>query len=77
MESVFIATVVIAITELLRRFESRDYRGVATICAAAIVGLIAGFLAIEGLDPISGLLAGLSAAGIVRGLQAVGEHRHA
>ena len=72
MDSVFVATAVIAVTELLKRVEVKDYRGAVVIVVAALIGLFAGVFAIDGLTPVGGVLAGLSAAGIMRLGQAVG-----
>lgn len=65
MESVFLITAVTAAVELLRRLEARDYRAVATILVAAGIGALCGVLGVEGVDVPTGILAGLSASGVV------------
>ncbi len=71
-ESVFVVTSVIAVTELLKRLEARDFRGALVIVVAAIIGVLSGFIGIENMTPVSGLMVGLGAAGIMRVGQAVG-----
>ena len=72
MESLFVVTAVIAVTELLKRIEAKDTRGALTIVCASVIGVVAGYFRVEGLTVFTGLIAGLGAAGIMRVGQAVG-----
>lgn len=65
MESVFVVTAVIAVVEFFKRVQVRDTFGALTIVLAAVIGALAGFFGIEGLDVANGLVAGLGAAGVV------------
>jgi hypothetical protein len=70
--NIFVVTSVIAVTELLKRIEAKDFRGAIVIVVAALIGVFSGYLGIENLTPVSGLMVGLGAAGIMRVGQAVG-----
>lgn len=65
MESVFVVTAVIAVTEFFKRIQARDVYGALTIVLAAVIGGLAGFFGVEGLTVATGLIAGLGGAGIV------------
>lgn len=65
MESLFIVTAVAGATELLRRLQSRDYFAALTILAAAGIGALAGAFSVDSLSVTEGVIAGLSASGIV------------
>lgn len=71
MESVvFVSLAVVAVTELLKRIQAKDYQGVAVIVAAALLGaLVAAF------DTELGVLPLTIAQGVVVGLGAVGIHQ--
>jgi hypothetical protein len=72
MESVFVSMVVVAMVELLRRLQARDYIDALTIVGAGIIGAVAGYFHIDGLTVTNGILAGLSASGIVTIAKAMG-----
>lgn len=59
-----IPLVIVAIVELLKRLNKRDFEGVVTILVAALIGAGAGFLQLKGLDVTTGLAAGLEAVGL-------------
>lgn len=59
-----IPLLVVAIVELLKRLNKKDYEGVLLIIIAALVGSGAGFLQLQGLDVVTGTVAGLEAVGI-------------
>lgn len=65
MESLFVVTAVAGVVEFLRRLQVRDYFAAVTIAVAAAIGALAGLADIEGLDVATGIVAGLSASGLV------------
>jgi membrane protease YdiL (CAAX protease family) len=68
MELVLIPTV-IAVVELLRRLQARDWFASLTIVAAGLIGLLFGALHAPGVvDAWSGLVGGLAASGVVTAL---------
>lgn len=62
----------VALTELTKRVKAKDYLGAGTIIYCAAVGAAAGNLHLAGLTVLTGLVAGLAAAGIHTVAQAVG-----
>lgn len=64
-ESIFVTTLVIAVTQLIKLIRKREWESTITLISAGLIGAGSGFLGIEGLDIISGTIVGLSAAGIV------------
>ena len=54
----------VAVTELAKRVKGKDYLGAGTIVFCAAVGAAAGDLHLAGLTVLTGLVAGLAAAGI-------------
>lgn len=64
METVFLATAIAAVTELLKRANDKDYRGVVVILVAAGLGALTGVLGLDGLNVVQGIIAGLGVAGI-------------
>lgn len=65
MEHAFVIVAVVALTELAKRLKAGDWVAAVTIVGAAIIGALAGFFHVEGLDVVSGIVAGLGAAGSV------------
>jgi hypothetical protein len=61
---ILITTGVVAVTEFLKRVQSKDWQGTAVIIAAAIIGTLAGVYHLDGISITTGLLAGLAAVGI-------------
>lgn len=68
----FIATAIVAVTELLKRIKASDWEGVAVILAACLIGALAGVFGVEGLNVADGILAGLTAVGIHQVARQVG-----
>jgi hypothetical protein len=64
MSLIFGSLGVVAITELVKRIQSKDWQGVFIIIIAGLIGIGAGYFGIAGLTIITGLTAGLSAVGI-------------
>ncbi len=62
---------VIAVTELIKRYVPQVTGGV-TILVSAILGGLAGLFHVEGLDPATGILIGLLAAGVHQTATAAG-----
>lgn len=71
MENPFVVIAVIGITEFFRRLRVKDWWAALTIVSAAIVGGVAGYFGVEGLTVVSGITAGLAAAGVVTTAQRV------
>lgn len=61
---VFIAIAIVAVTELLKRLQVKDWYGAAVIVVAALIGALAGAFKLEGLTVFNGVVAGLGAVGI-------------
>lgn len=64
MESVFIATAIVALNEFVKRVRAKDYEGIVTIVSAVLIGVLAGVLHIEGLNVLNGVYIALAAVGI-------------
>ena len=75
LELGFVTVSVIGATELFRRLQNREYFDAMTIVAAAAIGIMAGIYGIEGATVSSGLVAGLTASGIVTLTDRVGKNR--
>lgn len=65
-----LGVVIVGATELLNRLRAKDFWVVATIVSSAVIGSLIGLY--YGVDPISGLVAGLGASGTLKTLGAVG-----
>ena len=72
MESTFVVAAVIGFTQLVKSAFDRDYRTCVIIAGAATIGVVAGYLRIQGLDVPMGLVYGLGASGAVTVSQALG-----
>ena len=62
------ALLALAIPAIVKAFEltnQKDWKSLAKIIGAALVGTLAGLFGFEGLTWLTGLAAGLSAAGVV------------
>lgn len=65
MNNTFVVGAVIGFTQLVKSAFDKDYRSVVIIAGSALIGAIAGFFQVEGIDIASGIIAGLAASGIV------------
>lgn len=72
MEHILLPTVIIAVVEFMKRLKESDWYGAGIILAAGIIGALVGQSHLEGLDLVTGIVSGLSAAGIVKTAQAIG-----
>ena len=63
--SPFVVVAVAGVTELIKALFDKNYRTAAIIAASAAVGALAGFGVVDGLNVITGVMAGLSASGLV------------
>lgn len=70
--SVFVLTAVAGATELVRRIWKRDYEAATVISISALIGALAGVFLVDGLTVTSGIIAGLSASGLITTLQKTG-----
>jgi hypothetical protein len=75
MENTFIVGAVIGFTQLVKSAFDRDYRTVVIITGSALIGGLAGVLRIEGIDIASGIVAGLTASGVVTLAVGIGSGR--
>lgn len=75
MESTFIVGAVVGFTQLVKSAFDRDYRTCVIIIGAAIIGALAGFFQVDGVSVASGIVLGLTAAGVVTIAQAAGGQR--
>lgn len=73
LSSLFVLTAVAGATELVKRIWKHDYQSAVIIGISALIGGLAGVFVVDGLDFATGLIAGLSASGLVTIGQKVGE----
>lgn len=64
MDNVLLVTAIAAWTELVKRFNDKDWRGVAVILGAGAIGAVIGLLHIQGMTVEAGIIAGFGIAGI-------------
>lgn len=69
---VLLGTVITGANEFLKRLRAKDYWTAATIVTSALIGLLFGFLEVEGLEPVTGLAAGVGVSGAVTLLSYLG-----
>jgi len=72
MQNTFIVGAVIGFTQLVKSAFNKDWRTVVIITGAALIGALAGFFAVEGVDVPTGIVFGLTASGVVTLAQAAG-----
>lgn len=75
VDSIFVVTAVVGATELIRRLSKQDWYGALTIVVAALIGFVAGVNGVDGLTAFTGLIAGLTASGLVTVADRVNSHR--
>lgn len=66
-------SMVVGVTELIRRLFDRDYKASAIIVSAALVGGVGGALLFDNVGFALGTVVGLSSCGIITGLQKFGQ----
>ena len=66
-------SMVVGVTELIRRLFKRDYEAAAIITASAIVGGLGGVFLFEGIGFALGVVVGFSASGLITGIQKFGQ----
>lgn len=71
--SVFVLTAVAGATELVKRLWAKDFEGTTIIALSGVIGALAGAFVIDGLTVANGIVAGLSASGLITTLQKIGE----
>jgi hypothetical protein len=64
MENALLVTSIAAWTELAKRINDKDWRGVAVILGAGAIGAALGLLHVDGLTLQAGVIAGFGIAGI-------------
>lgn len=64
-ESLFVTLVVVAIVQLIKYIREKAWDSVATIISAALVGGLAGYFGVDSLNVTSGIIAGLTASGLI------------
>jgi len=69
---VLLTALVIGSTELVKALFDRNYRTAALIAVSAVVGAIGGWLLLPQIGLVLGIVTGLSASGVVTGLQKIG-----
>jgi hypothetical protein len=72
MESLFLTTAIIGLIEFIKSLNNSQWENAEIIAACAIVGLLVGMWGIDHLTVVTGIQAGLSAAGIYKGVKLVG-----
>ena len=71
MEYVLVTAMAVGAVEFIKRLFDRDFRAAIIILVSALVGGLSGFLGIEGLNVVTGIVVGLAASGIVTVAQKV------
>lgn len=71
VESIFVLGAVTAFVELVNRLFKKDLEAAIKIVGAGVIGTLAGLYAVDGLTLVDGLLAGLSASGLITVVQRV------
>ncbi len=66
---------VVALVELVKRAEGRDYRAVVIILGAGLIGGFIGWLHLHGISIEEGIIAGFSASGFVTVATRIGGSR--
>lgn len=75
--AVFMLTsMVIGATELVKRAFAADWRTTAIIAVAALVGGLGGLVLLPEVGLVGGIVIGLSASGVVTGIQKFGHAVH-
>lgn len=72
MEVLFITITVAGFVQLVKSLFDGDYRSATIITGSAVIGGIAGFLQVQGIDVATGIMAGLSASGLITVSKAIG-----
>ena len=70
MENLTTVAVIVALVKAVKEY-APQLHGVGTVLLAAGLGVVAGYLGLEGLTVQSGLMAGLSAVGVHTVVKAV------
>lgn len=65
MEILFITIAVAGFTQLVKSLFDGDYRSATIITGSAVIGGVAGFFHVQGIDVVTGIMAGLSASGLI------------
>jgi hypothetical protein len=73
VSSLFVLTAVTGATELIKRLWAKDFQAATIIGVSAAIGALAGVFVIDDLSVASGLVAGLSASGLVTLAQKFGQ----
>lgn len=69
---ILITTLIVAVTQLTKAVREKNWEAVVTILSAGVIGFLVGALHLLGSDPVSGILTGLAAVGVVTVAQKVG-----
>lgn len=75
MEDLFIIVTVTGFVQLVKSLFDGDYRSAIIIAGSAVIGALAGFFQVHGLDVVTGIMAGLSASGLITLSKAAGGQR--
>jgi len=67
-----LTTMVIGAVELIKRISNKDWEATAIILTSALVGAIGGAFVLPVVGFAPGIFIGLSASGVVTGLQKIG-----
>lgn len=72
MNAVVTVAAVIAVTEAIKTIVPAKIDGIVTMIIAVVIGAVAGFFNVEGLNVATGIIVGLGAVGTHTALKAVG-----
>lgn len=73
LATVFIPAAIAAVVKFVDLIQEKNYVGAAKIVVAVIVGAVAGFFGLQGLDVQTGIYAGLAASGVITVASRIGK----
>ncbi len=71
-DALFLTTAIVGTVELIKAANSGDKETVEIIAAAAVIGGLSGVFGIDHMTIVTGIQAGLAAAGVYAGAKLVG-----
>lgn len=72
MEYIFLTTAIVGFVEFIKAINGNDWETAEIILGCAVIGGACGLNAVDGLTVVTGIQAGLSAAGAYTGAQLIG-----
>lgn len=69
VQYIFLSVSIVAVVRLVDLIKDKNYASALKIVLAAVVGGICGYFGIQGLDVVTGIQTGLTASGLVTGIE--------